>query len=85
MNRSCAVHDAGAHSAPWLVDATGSTLRLAVGVRIDVRKPHAWAKRVCDPRTENAGLVMNAVEIWWSRQGAERSRQLSRWATRPLA
>ncbi|SFT86558.1 DNA-binding transcriptional activator of the SARP family [Geodermatophilus amargosae] len=39
-------------SAPELVDASHDTLRLAVGVRIDVHEMTTWAELVCDPRTE---------------------------------
>jgi DNA-binding SARP family transcriptional activator len=38
-------------TAPGLVDASHDTLRLTVGVRIDVHELSGWAERVCDPRT----------------------------------
>lgn len=36
--------------APELLDTSGGTLRLAAGVRIDVRELCAWARQVGDPR-----------------------------------
>jgi DNA-binding SARP family transcriptional activator len=36
--------------APELLDTSGGTLRLAAGVRIDVRELCAWAGQVTDPR-----------------------------------
>ena len=38
-------------AAPELVDASGGSLSLAAGVRVDVRELHTWAERVRDPRT----------------------------------
>ncbi|NEM06076.1 AfsR/SARP family transcriptional regulator [Geodermatophilus normandii] len=38
-------------SVPDLVDASHDTLRLAVGVRIDVHELNVWAELVCDSRT----------------------------------
>ncbi|MBM7809040.1 DNA-binding SARP family transcriptional activator [Geodermatophilus bullaregiensis] len=37
-------------SAPGLVEVSGGTLRLAVGVRTDVRELRTWVERACDPR-----------------------------------
>ncbi|SDD48237.1 DNA-binding transcriptional activator of the SARP family [Geodermatophilus telluris] len=36
-------------TVPGLLDDSGSRLRLAPGVRTDVRDLQAWAERVCDP------------------------------------
>ncbi|MGK5110688.1 MULTISPECIES: AfsR/SARP family transcriptional regulator [unclassified Geodermatophilus] len=44
--------------APELVDASGGLLRLAAGVGTDVRELHAWAERVCDPRTATGRVTL---------------------------
>jgi DNA-binding SARP family transcriptional activator len=45
-------------SAPELLDPSDGVLRLAAGVRTDVRELHGWAERVCDPRTGTDRVVL---------------------------
>jgi DNA-binding SARP family transcriptional activator len=44
-------------AAPGLVDASGGTLSLAPGVRVDVRELTAWARGVLDPRADVDGVM----------------------------
>jgi DNA-binding SARP family transcriptional activator len=72
--------------APELVAASGSSLCLAAGVRVDVRELHAWAERVRDPRTSadrvglpDPALLGDLLPGWyddWVLLERERVRQL---------
>jgi DNA-binding SARP family transcriptional activator len=55
-----------------LVDTSGGCLRLAAGVRVDVRELHGWAERVLDPRTSadrvglpDPGLLGDLLPGWY--------------------
>jgi DNA-binding SARP family transcriptional activator len=81
--------------APGLVDASGGSLELAVGVQVDVWELRAWAQRTLDPDTDVAGatapgpaLAGELLPGWyddWVVLERERLRQLRLHALEVLA
>jgi DNA-binding SARP family transcriptional activator len=81
--------------APGLIDASGSGLSLATGVRVDVRELGDWAARVLDPRTALEGATLPATRLlgdllpgWyddWVLLERERLRQLRLHSLEALA
>jgi DNA-binding SARP family transcriptional activator len=81
--------------APGLVEASGSTIALADGVRVDVRELADWARRVCDPRCgldeldiPDAGLQGELLPGWyddWVQLERENLRQVRMHALEVLA
>jgi DNA-binding SARP family transcriptional activator len=82
-------------TVPGLVDSSGGGLRLAKGVRVDVRELEDWSLRVLDPHDNGDDVVLPATALhgellpgWyddWVLLERERLRQLRMHALEMLA